>query len=190
MAAARLARQTARRDARPELLLRLLLETGIKKGETIRLRREDLDTAADPPLLTVRYRMRGAGSNREPELQARNPLRERRIELRDDLIPLLNAWLEQADVDQGRVFNCSARNLEYVLARLAQDAGLKRLSFEMLRWTCALRDWQHGKEPDDIRDKLGLSESSWLQTGARLKQLAARQVAAGQGVAQPPATSD
>ena len=41
LAAAKHAGVGERADARPELLLRLLLETGIKKGETARLRRED-----------------------------------------------------------------------------------------------------------------------------------------------------
>ena len=171
LAAAQRAGVGERADARPGLLLRLLLESGIKKGETARLRRGDFERDSDPPMLILRYQTR-AGTARDPEQQARNPWRERRIALPPDMLPLLDAWLAQCDPREERVFNCSARNLEYVLAKLAEDAGLQRLSFETLRWTCALHDWQSGMAPEDIRDKLGLSESSWLQTSAKLKQLA------------------
>ena len=190
LAAARRANKGVRADARPELLLRLLLETGIKKGETARLRREDFERDSDPPLLTLRYQVRAAGAAPDPEQEARNPWRERRIALRPDLLPLLDAWLAHCDPQEARVFNCSSRNLEYVLAKLAGDAGLLRLSFETLRWTCALHDWQSGMAPEDIRDKLGLSESSWLQTSAKLKQLVTLQSASAPALAQPPASSD
>ena len=189
LAAAQRAGAGERADARPELLLRLLLETGIKKGETARLRREDFRRDSDPPMLTLRYQTR-AGTARDPEQQARNPWRERRIALPPDLLPLLDAWLAQCDPQEARVFNCSARNLEYVLAKLAEDAGLQRLSFETLRWTCALHDWQSGMAPEAIRDKLGLSESSWLQTSVKLQQLAAMQSSAAPALAQLPASSD
>ena len=190
LAAARHASEGKRADARPELLLRLLLETGIKKGETARLQRDDFERDGDPPLLTVRYQVRAARTSQDPEQQARNPWRERRIALPADLLPLLDAWLAKCDAQEARVFNCSARNLEYVLSRLAEDAGLQRVSFETLRWTCALHDWQAGMAPEAIRDKLGLSESSWLQTSAKLQQLAAMQSAAAAALAQLPASSD
>ena len=190
LAFARRAGEGRRPDARPELLLRLLLETGIKKGETARLRREDFERGGDPPVLTVRYQMRGVAATLEPEQQARNPWRERRIGLQADLLPLLDAWLAQEKADDARVFNCSARNLEHVLAKLARDAGLERLSFESLRWTSALRDWQAGMAPDVIRDKLGLSESSWLQTSAKLRQLASLHSEKEPALAQPPVSSD
>ena len=175
LAAARLAGEGPRSDVRPALLLRLLLETGIKKGETVRLRREDFDRETEPPMLTLRYRARASLRGQKPEQQARNPWRERRIPLSQELLLLLDSWLEQSASTGESIFDCSARNLEYVLARLAGEAGLPRLSFEMLRWTCALRDWQAGMPPETLRDKLGLSESSWQQTREKLEQLASLQ---------------
>lgn len=186
LAAARLAGAAPRPDVRPALLLRLLLETGIKKGETVRLRREDFDRESEPPMLTLRYRGRAQPRGRNPEQQARNPWRERRIPLSQELLLLLDRWLEQSMSNEAGVFNCSARNLEYVLAGLARAAGLPRLSFEMLRWTCALRDWQAGMPPETLRDKLGLSESSWQQTREKLEQLAALQPARDGGGVQLP----
>lgn len=187
--AARKAAAAPRPDFRPQFLLRLLLETGIKKGETVRLLHGDFEREHEPPLLTLRYRGRSPQAVNDPEQQARNPWRERRVALRADLLPLLDAVAAGRNAMQQRVFDCSARNLEYLLAGVARDAGLPRLSFEMLRWTCALRDWQSRMAHDALRDKLGLSESSWQQTRSRLAQLSALQSAAVRPEAQLPASS-
>ena len=46
------------------------------------------------------------------------------------------------------------------------------LSFEMLRWTCAVRDHQARMDPDRLRRKLGLSQMSWQETEPKLVRLA------------------
>ena len=74
---------------------------------------------------------------------------------------------------QEHLFACTARNLEYVLASVAKQAGLPAgLSFEMLRWTCAVRDYQARMDPDRLRRKLGLSQMSWQETEPKLVRLA------------------
>ena len=72
------------------------------------------------------------------------------------------------------MFTCTARNLEYVLRDIGDEAGLERglLSFENLRWVSALRDWNAKVEPDDIRQKLGLSKVTWRETKSKLEKLA------------------
>ncbi|MGD2048426.1 MAG: hypothetical protein PVH03_02980, partial [Chloroflexota bacterium] len=59
-----------------------------------------------------------------------------------------------------------------------EAAGLKqgRLSFENLRWVSALRDYQRGVEPDEIRARLGLSKITWRETKSKLDRLRERQV--------------
>ena len=43
------------------------------------------------------------------------------------------------------LFECTPRNLEYVLGDTAKAAGLtKNVSFESLRWTAAVRDYRTG----------------------------------------------
>jgi integrase/recombinase XerD len=70
------------------------------------------------------------------------------------------------------LFPCTARNLEYVLANVAKQANLSGgLSFEMLRWTCAVRDHQARMDPDRLRRKLGLSQMSWQETEPKLVRL-------------------
>jgi integrase/recombinase XerD len=152
-------------DARPELLFRLLLDTGIKKGETAALKLEHIDRS-DPqhPLLIVRHRIH-------------NVYKERRIALVPDWLTLLDDYIAQYK-PKDTLFTCTSRNLEYILEAVGEGAELPvKLSFEMLRWTSAVRDYRAGMEPEAIRDKLGLSDTSWYETFAKIKRLTELQMA-------------
>ena len=48
-----------------------------------------------------------------------------------------------------------------------------RLSFEMLRWTCAVRDRRAGMKEETLRHKLGLSEITWYETWPKIEKLSA-----------------
>lgn len=151
-------------DARPDLLLRLLLDTGIKKSETMALTREHIDrTDPEHPILVVKHRKPNA------------VYRERKIELDPDWLVVLEEYLEQY-TPENEIFDCTARNLEYVLSDVAEAAGVDgKVSFEILRWTCMVRDYQRGIDPDVIREKMGLSRISWRETGDKVARLAALQ---------------
>lgn len=159
----RTVRGATERDTRPELLLRLLLRTGIKKNEAMLLTPASIDrTLSLAPLLVIRHRSQ------------RDVYKERIITLEAGFPPLLDAYLAQYAPD-GTLFNCTARNLEYILTDIGKGADIEeKLSFEMLRWTCAVRDYRAGVEPDLIREKLGLSPVSWTETFAKIKKLAER----------------
>jgi integrase/recombinase XerD len=151
-------------DARPALLLELLLATGIKKSETMRLRPEDLDQSGPEPVLHVRK-----GS-------AKDVYKERRLPLDVAIIPILDQYLWQYE-PQTALFTCTARNLEYILEHLGEEAGvLNKISFEMMRWTCAVRDYQSGQDPNAIREKMGLSRISWTETFRKIRQLSGEPV--------------
>jgi site-specific recombinase XerD len=157
--AARQMRRGDELDTRPEMLFRLILDTGIKKGEAVELKPSDIDRS-DPqhPVLTVRHKVR-------------NVWKERRIDLDPDWLRSLDAYLSQYAPPE-RIFTCTARNLEYILSDIGEAAGIPtKISFEMLRWTCAVRDTRAGLEEDFIRDKLGLSPISWVETRAKIKRL-------------------
>ena len=150
-------------DARPYLLVTLLLSTGIKKSEAMALRLNDIDTS-DPkqPVLYIRYD------------DAKKRFKERKLKLSPDFASTLPRYLEQYQ-PKAHLFECTARNLEYVLADLAKITGLgDTVSFESLRWTCAVQDFQHGMPEDHIRQKLGLSMITWEEAGDRLKRLAGK----------------
>jgi integrase/recombinase XerD len=71
------------------------------------------------------------------------------------------------------LFPCTARNLEYVLSHIAEQARLGQgISFEMLRWTCAVRDYKAGMQAKRLRQKLGLSKVTWRQTSQKIARLA------------------
>jgi len=148
-------------DPRPHLLVTLLLHTGIKKQECMALKLAHID-AGDPdgPVVHIRYD--------KPRLQ----YKERRLRLPAGWVQTLAEYRKTYE-PQEFLFPCTARNLEYVLADVARPAGLPEgLSFEMLRWTCAVRDYRARLDADRLRRKLGLSQMSWTETEPKLVKLA------------------
>jgi site-specific recombinase XerD len=149
-------------DPRPHLLVTLLLETGIKKQECMGIKLAHIDTSNPAgPVVHIRYD--------NPRMQ----YKERRLRMPPAWARTL-AQYRQVYEPQQLLFPCTARNLEYVLANVAKLAGLPDgLSFEMLRWTCAMRDYRANMDPDQLRRKLGLSQMSWLETEPKLVRLIA-----------------
>lgn len=155
----------AKPDARPHMLLTLLLDTGIKKSEAIALVPNHIDRQ-DPeePFLFIRIK--------NPRLR----YKERKIPLDPSWLEILDEYLEQYEPSD-TLFTCTARNLEYILSDVGEAAGLPqgRLSFENLRWSSALREYRQGVEPGAIRQRLGLSPITWRETKNKLDRLMARQ---------------
>jgi site-specific recombinase XerD len=149
-------------DARPLLLVTLLLQTGIKKGECMSIHPAHIDRS-DPvePVLHVRYD------------NPRQRHKERNLQLAPEWLGVLDDYMGQYR-PQDKLFNCTARYLEYILADLSTAAGLeKKISFEMLRWTCAVTDYANDMDPERLRQKLGLSRISWRETFDKIQRLAA-----------------
>ncbi len=153
-------------DARPHLLLTLLLQTGIKKGEAMTIVPNHIDRSdPDNPILFIRYRDPG------------KRYKERKIAIDPDWLETLDEYLEQYEPSD-TLFTCTARNLEYILSDVAQSAGLDKslFSFENLRWASALHDFMNEVDADRIRQRLGLSKVTWRETKAKLEKLQQKQV--------------
>lgn len=153
-------RRDKKPDARPYTLVSLLLATGIKKSECLGIHVNHIDLEGkNGPYLFVRY------------ASPANRYKERKIELPEDWVTAYEEYLTQYEpTDQ--VFAWSPRRLEYLLEDISKEASLtKHLSFDMCRWTCALRDYQSGIETDKIRQKLGVSKIQWRELFIKLKQL-------------------
>ncbi len=151
-------------DARPHLLLNLLLKTGIKKSEAMGIVPNHIDRSdEEQPILFIRYA--------NPRLR----YKERKLFLDASWLETLDEYMAQYQPSD-TLFTCTARNLEYILTDVGSAAGLRQglLSFENLRWVSALRDWTAGVEKDDIRQKLGLSKVTWRETKSKLAKLAKR----------------
>ena len=172
LAAARSMRTAPGRDTeddRPFVLASLLLQTGIKKGECIGLRKNHIDVRAAEPYLFVRY------------VNPRQRFKERKIAVSWDWVKAYERYLGQYG-PADRIFPWSPRRLEYLLEDIGARAGLgKHLSFDMCRWTCAVLDRKRGMEPDSVRQKLGLSRMQWREVGKKIERL----MEAGGG--EPPA---
>jgi integrase/recombinase XerD len=158
----------------PLVLFELLSQTGIKKGECLELAPGDVDLA-DParPFVWVR-------PPASPNYTAR--YKERKV-------PLTPAWADdyahyaeeratllrrkgEAFDRRAALFPWSPRKLEYLLEEIGQTAGIAvRLSFDVCRWTCAVRDARAGMDDNAIRQKLGLSKIQWREIGMKLKKL-------------------
>jgi integrase/recombinase XerD len=146
-------------DARPHLLVTLLLSTGLKKSECMAIRLSHIDISPSPTLY-VRQE------------QPRKRLKERKLRLPPDFPKTLALYREQY-APRERLFECTARNLEYVLHQVAEEAGIEDgLSFEALRMTSAVRDYRAGMPPDLLREKLGLSKVTWREKEKQIKTLA------------------
>jgi len=153
--------KTKKGEARPLLLLKLLLQTGIKKGEAMGIVPNHIDRS-DPqnPTVFIRYK---------------NPskrYKERKIALEADWLPLLDEYLEQYDPPE-TIFTCTPRNLEYILHDLQEIAGVETaVSFECTRWTSAVHDYLRGADTEELRQRMGLSEITWRETLSKIQRLA------------------
>jgi integrase/recombinase XerD len=153
-------RREKKPDARSYTLVCLLLLTGIKKSECLGIHINHIDlNSKNGPHVFIRY------------ASPANRYKERKIDLEEDWITAYNEYLSQYQpVDQ--VFAWSPRRLEYLLEDIGSEAALtKHLSFDMCRWTCALRDYQAGVDSDKIRQKLGVSKIQWRELFIKIRQL-------------------
>jgi len=150
----------AGQDYRPAFLFQLLLQTGIKKTECGRLRLRDINRGgSEGAELFIRHK-------------ARDVYKERRLILDAETMRLLDSYARQYQVED-QLFSCTTRNLEYILTDIGARATAPfKLSFEVMRWTMALRDYRASVDEEHIREKLGLSRQSWYETGDKIRRLA------------------
>ena len=132
----------------------------MKKAECGRLKLSDFDRSnPDNVLVFIRHK-------------TRDIYKERRIAVDANSLQLLDPYLRQYQPDE-LLFTCTTRNLEYILTDIGHRAQAPfKLSFEVMRWTMALREYRADIEEDQIRQKLGLSRQSWYETGAKIRRLA------------------
>jgi len=148
-------------DARPHLLMTLLLATGMKKSECMRLKLANIDLT-DParPTVYIQYD------------RPRRRLKSRHLAVPPEWVGTLEVYLRRYQ-PKVRLFECTPRNLEYVLHDLSTLSGLgPPLTFETLRWTSAVRSYRAGMDEERLRWRLGLSKMAWRRTLPILERLA------------------
>lgn len=150
----------SRPDSRPYLLVHLVLQTGIKKSECVGIALRDIDRSGKEPTVLIRY------------INPRMQHKERKLGFAKELLPVLDQYLEKYQPTE-YLFECTPRNLEYVLTDVSELAHLPhQVSFEMLRWTSAQRDYRDGMDHEHLRKKLGLSKITWRETSEKLAKIA------------------
>jgi integrase/recombinase XerD len=153
-------------DARPYLLVSLLLQTGMKKAECRNLLVEDIDVSQpQSPEIHIRY------SEQDREHRHKN----RRLPLHSTIVSVLKAYIDQYR-PKTDLFDCTPRNLEYVLDDTGTRANIQsvQVGFETLRWTCAVRDFRNNMPEEQLRIKLGLTKIAWRETREKIFKLAGR----------------
>ena len=161
---ARSFREADEPDARPYALLKLLLETAVKKGEcqAIALNHLSVDDPENA-FVFIRY------------TNPRYRYKERKLNLSKDWLEAFEEYTDQYQPEE-RLFPWTSRRLEYILEDITEAGAFEnRISFDMLRWTSALMDLLDGVEPDKIRQKLGVSKIQFREVRRKLRQLAKQQ---------------
>ncbi len=161
--AARALAQSARRELRPLTAILLVLDTGIKKSECLSLLASDVIlNDPDGPNIWVRYD------------KQRLQFKDRHLAISDESVQAVHAHIDRYNCGpQDRLFDCTGRNLEYIFNRkIAPQAGVSALTFEMLRWTCAVRDFRAGRwSSEQLQVRYGLSAVGWAEMLAKLERL-------------------
>jgi site-specific recombinase XerD len=151
----------AAQDVRCHALVLLLLSTGLKKEEVMGLTPGNVDLS-DPEHPAIEVRFPG---------QAKR-WRERRMELPAAWTEVYQRYAQRYQLRE-RVFTCTDRNLNYVLASAVRRAGIqKRVTLQLLRDIYAVRQLRAGVSPDTLRERLGLSEEAWYETAEKYRKLA------------------
>ncbi len=157
-------READQPDSRPFTLLKLLLETGIKKSEcqSIGLNHLSLEDQ-DNAYVFIRY------------TDPRYRYKERKIPVSKEWIEAFNEYVTQYEPEE-RLFPWTARRMEYILEDITEASSLeKRISFGMCRWTSVLMDLINGSEQEKIRQKLGISKIQFREVQRKLRTLALQQ---------------
>jgi site-specific recombinase XerD len=149
----RLLAVAARGEPRDELLVRLLLATGLRLGEALALEVGDVDLGRG--VINVR---RAKGD------------RPRVAYVPAELVPRLAEWVEGRT---GRLFPISGRHAQRVIERMAREAGVTA-SAHCLRHTVATRVYQRTGDLGVVQRVLGHASVATTVRYARSEEAAVR----------------
>ncbi len=150
----------AAEDSRSQCLVILLLHAGLKKEEVMALQLKDFDLS-DPANPTVSVHFTDQVKQRKQRTLALPPA------FGEAFQRYLNTYRPVE-----KVFECTDRNLNYILARAVRKARIqKRVTLQLLRDTYAVRQLQDGLPIDTLREKLGLSEEAWKEASEKYRKL-------------------
>jgi site-specific recombinase XerD len=152
---------TASSDPRTYLLVLLLLETGLKLEELFALRVSQFDFSDQySPEVSIRH-------------TGRKEKKSRKLKLPLTIGPVFANYVSRYQV-RDVLFPYTQRFIRYLIAQTAQQAGIKkRVSAQILRDTCAVRQLRRGDTIERVLQRLGLSETTWEDAKEKYLKLSA-----------------
>ena len=149
-------------DPRCHCLLYLVLYAGLKKEEVMGLKLSHIDLSDEHvPMITIHF---------APSTGKQH--RERRLALPAEFTTIFKEYQAKYH-PTNELFDCTDRNLNYILGRAVKAAGIqKRVTLQLLRDTFAVRQLKAGVTPETLREKLGLSDEAWLESREKYRRLA------------------
>jgi site-specific recombinase XerD len=136
-------------DPRTYLVMLLLLETGLKLEELFALKVSHFDFSDQySPEVSIRH-------------TGRKEKKSRKLKLPLAIVPVFSDYVERYRATDA-LFPVTQRFIRYLITHTAQQAGIKkRVSAQILRDTCAVRQLKRGEAIERVLQRLGLSETTW-----------------------------
>jgi site-specific recombinase XerD len=140
---------TASSDPRTYLVISLLLETGLKLEELFALKVSQFDFSDQySPEVSIRH-------------TGRKEKKSRKLKLPLPIVPVFTGYVSCYQVTDV-LFPVTPRFIRYLITETAAQAGIKKkVSAQILRDTCAVRQLRRGEHIERVLQRLGLSETTW-----------------------------
>jgi site-specific recombinase XerD len=150
---------TASADSRTYLLFLLLLETGIKLEELFSLKVSHFDFSNKyAPEMHIKH-------------TGKKEKKSRKLKLPIEIIQVFSDYVEAYKVDD-LLFPYTPRFIRYLITDIAVQAGVKKkVSAQIMRDTCAVRQLRRGEGIERVLLRLGLSETTWEDAKVKYEKL-------------------
>jgi integrase/recombinase XerD len=151
---------TASGDPRTCLLFLLFLETGIKLEELFGLRVSHFDFSNKyAPEMHIKH-------------TGKKEKKSRKLKLPTEITQVFNDYVSAYKVDDV-LFPYTPRFIRYLITETAKKAGVKKkVSAQILRDTCVIRQLRRGEGIERVLMRLGLSETTWEDAKVKYEKLA------------------
>ena len=148
-------------DPRTYLLFLLFLETGLKLEELFTLKVSSFDFSDKySPEVYVRH-------------TGKKEKKSRKLKLPREISEVFNDYIATYKVDD-TLFPYTQRFIRYLITETAEKAGVKKkVSAQILRDTCAVRQLKRGEGIEKVLQRLGLSETTWEDAKEKYEKLSA-----------------
>jgi site-specific recombinase XerD len=99
--------------------------------------------------------------------------KSRKLKLPGEIIPVFHDYVAGYKVDDV-LFPYTSRFIRYLISGTAEKAGVKKkVSAQILRDTCAIRQLRRGEGIERVLMRLGLSETTWEDAKMKYLKLSA-----------------